>query len=180
MKDLAKPWAELPTLRASYLTEEQPSSSNRRSPSKSPSPHLTTKPVEDIDSTDPRPQHHSALSSLLVDDSPLKAALQPWNHLCIREYVQEMRRQDLEVAEREAARERVRKAAEAREALEKKLAEEQAKEKKRLEGTSMGNGGAAKESEEVEDTGKTGASLSGGSFARSSWSMASWWAPRKS
>ena len=156
MKDLAKPWAELPTLRASYLTEEKPSLSNRRSTSKSPLPHLTKKPVEDIDSTDARPQRHSALSSLLVDDSPLKAALQPWNHLCIREYVQEMRRQDLEVAEREAAKERVRKAAEAREALEKRLAEEQAKEKERLESTSMGNGGAAKESEEVGDTGDSG------------------------
>ena len=156
MKDLAKPWAELPTLRASYLTEEKPSLSNRRSTSKSPLPHLTKKPVEDIDSTDARPQRHSALSSLLVDDSPLKAALQPWNHLCIREYVQEMRRQDLEVAEREAAKERVRKAAEAREALEKRLAEEQAKEKERLEGPSIGNGGAAKESEEVGDTGDSG------------------------
>jgi len=156
MKDLAKPWAELPTLRASYLTEEQPSLSNHRSTSKSPSPHLTTKPVEGINSTDQRPQRHSALSSLLVDDSPLKAALQPWNHLCIREYVQEMRRQDLEVAEREAARERARKAAEAREVLEKRLAEEQAKEKERIEGISMGNGDTAKESEELEDTGKSG------------------------
>lgn len=151
MKDLAKPWAELPTLRASYLTEEQPSS-NSRSTSKSPSPHLTTKPVEPIDSTDPRPQRHSALSSLLVDDSPLKAVLQPWNHLCIREYVQEMRRQDLEVAEWEAARERVRKAAEAREALEKRLAEEHAKEKERLEDTSMRNSDVAKESDDVGDT----------------------------
>jgi hypothetical protein len=67
-----------------------------------------------------------------------------------------MRRQDLEVAEREAAMERMRKAAEAREALEKRLAEENAKEKERLEGTSMGNGGVAKEPEEVGDTGQSG------------------------
>ncbi|KDR71857.1 hypothetical protein GALMADRAFT_33842, partial [Galerina marginata CBS 339.88] len=38
---------------------------------------------------------HSAKTTLLVDDSPLKAILQPWNHLCIPEYVQEMRRLDL-------------------------------------------------------------------------------------
>lgn len=29
---------------------------------------------------------HSSASTLLLDDSPLKARLQPWNHLCIREY----------------------------------------------------------------------------------------------
>ncbi|KIM37410.1 hypothetical protein M413DRAFT_423204 [Hebeloma cylindrosporum] len=129
MKDLAKPWAELPTLQASYLTEELP----------------TTKAIERIDSTDPRPQHHSALSSLLVDDSPLKAALQPWNHLCIREYVQEMRREDLVVAEQEAARERMRKAIEEREASEKKLEEERAREKERLEDV----GAAGKGSEDT-------------------------------
>ena len=149
IKDLAKPWAELPTLRASYLTEEKPFLT------KSPSPRIpTTKPVELIEPTDPRPQRHSALSSLLVDDSPLKAALQPWNHLCILEYVQETRRQDLEVAEREVAGECARKAAEDREAFEKKLE----REKQRLEGPSMGNGGggAAKESEDVGNKGEGG------------------------
>lgn len=29
---------------------------------------------------------HSSLSTLLLDDSPLKARLQPWNHLCVQEY----------------------------------------------------------------------------------------------
>lgn len=29
---------------------------------------------------------HSPLSTLLLDDSPLKARLQPWNHLCVQEY----------------------------------------------------------------------------------------------
>jgi len=64
------------------------------------------KPLGCIGSTDPRLQRHSALSSLLVDDSPLKAALQPWNHLCIREYDQETWWKNLVVAERKAAEER--------------------------------------------------------------------------
>ena len=52
---------------------------------------------------------HSALSTLLMDDSSLKAALQPWNHLCIKEYVQEMRNLDLSVAQLEVSRRRIHK-----------------------------------------------------------------------
>ncbi|KAF9494543.1 hypothetical protein BDN71DRAFT_1448731 [Pleurotus eryngii] len=40
---------------------------------------------------------HSASSTLLLDDSPLKARLQPWNHLCVKEYTSEMRLADLQV-----------------------------------------------------------------------------------
>jgi hypothetical protein len=53
---------------------------------------------------------------MLIDDSALKAALQPWNHLCIKEYVAEMRSIDLTVANFGAARKRLH---EAREALER-------------------------------------------------------------
>lgn len=48
---------------------------------------------------------HSARSTLLLDDSPLKAHLQPWNHLCIKEYVSEMRKTDVKVREAERLRE---------------------------------------------------------------------------
>jgi len=65
---------------------------------------------------------HSLLTTLLVDDSPLKAALQPWNHLCISEYDQQMRKLDLGVAEWETA---YRRAKEAREAVEKEKKREQ-------------------------------------------------------
>jgi len=61
---------------------------------------------------------HSALTTLLIDDSPLKAALQPWNHLCIKEYVANMRTSDLNVANWEAARRRLH---ESREALEREI-----------------------------------------------------------
>ncbi|KAF9494599.1 hypothetical protein BDN71DRAFT_977571 [Pleurotus eryngii] len=40
---------------------------------------------------------HSASSTLLLDDSPLKARLQPLNHLCVKEYTSEMRLADLQV-----------------------------------------------------------------------------------
>ncbi|RDB22379.1 hypothetical protein Hypma_010484 [Hypsizygus marmoreus] len=65
-KDLAKPWAALPI-----------------SPTSDPSAAAET------------PQEHSAHTTLLLDDSPRKAHLQPWNHLCIREYVQELRNADI-------------------------------------------------------------------------------------
>ncbi|KAL4258247.1 FCP1 homology domain-containing protein [Pleurotus pulmonarius] len=45
---------------------------------------------------------HSASSTLLLDDSPLKARLQPWNHLCVKEYTSEMRLIDLQVLSEES------------------------------------------------------------------------------
>ena len=39
---------------------------------------------------------HSALTTLLLDDSPHKAALQPYNHVCIPEYDSARRRHDLQ------------------------------------------------------------------------------------
>ncbi|KAJ7267258.1 hypothetical protein C8J57DRAFT_1327125 [Mycena rebaudengoi] len=39
---------------------------------------------------------HSAHTTVLLDDSALKAHLQPWNHICLREYVQQTRNHDLE------------------------------------------------------------------------------------
>ncbi|KAJ7916741.1 hypothetical protein B0H13DRAFT_1996905 [Mycena leptocephala] len=40
---------------------------------------------------------HSQRTTLLLDDSALKAHLHPHNHVCVREYVHETRRHDLEV-----------------------------------------------------------------------------------
>ena len=52
-------------------------------------------------------QAHSARTTVLLDDSPLKAKLQPWNHICIREYVASMRQDDVACWEsEERARER--------------------------------------------------------------------------
>ncbi|KAF9814261.1 hypothetical protein IEO21_05200 [Rhodonia placenta] len=47
------------------------------------------------------PQAHSALTTILLDDSPLKAVLQPYNHICIGEYSAERRAQDLASLEQE-------------------------------------------------------------------------------
>ncbi|KDQ22981.1 hypothetical protein PLEOSDRAFT_172212 [Pleurotus ostreatus PC15] len=44
---------------------------------------------------------HSASSTLLLNDSPLKARMQPWNHLCVKEYTSEMRLVDLHVVTEE-------------------------------------------------------------------------------
>ncbi|KAF8063610.1 phosphoprotein phosphatase [Lyophyllum atratum] len=71
-KDLTRPWAKL------SLT---PSTTTTRSGE--------------------TPQAHSAHTTLLLDDSPRKAYLQPWNHLCIREYSGALRTSDLQVRRRE-------------------------------------------------------------------------------
>ncbi|KAL0947946.1 hypothetical protein HGRIS_010575 [Hohenbuehelia grisea] len=48
-----------------------------------PKPDAPLNPQHDT----PAPPHpHSHHSTLLLDDSPLKARLQPWNHLCVQEY----------------------------------------------------------------------------------------------
>lgn len=46
-------------------------------------------------------QKHSALTTILVDDSPLKAKLQPYNHLCVREYAATTRGTDVAVRDAE-------------------------------------------------------------------------------
>lgn len=43
---------------------------------------------------------HSSATTLLLDDSPRKAHLQPWNHLCVPDYGPEMRAHDVDVWQR--------------------------------------------------------------------------------
>ena len=83
-KDLAKPWAHIPSL--------------------IPDPENLDSEVDAADKDDHPQQQHSALTTILMDDSPLKAVLQPWNHLCVSEYEQERRKLDVELVERELER----------------------------------------------------------------------------
>ena len=80
-KDLAKPWAQIPSLVP-----------NQYLPSDAAKHNFLNVP------------QHSALTTILMDDSPLKAVLQPWNHLCVSEYGSERRKLDVEIAERELER----------------------------------------------------------------------------
>ena len=57
--------------------------------------------------------HHSPRTTLLMDDSPLKAILQPWNHLCIRDYTPEVRKSDVTIRQAEISEEGRRMAMEA-------------------------------------------------------------------
>lgn len=68
---------------------------------------------------------------MLIDDSPRKAALQPWNHLCIKEYAAEIRSSDLIVANWEAARRRLHHARETLE-LERRQMLEMKEEAERI------------------------------------------------
>ncbi|KAH8832925.1 hypothetical protein DL96DRAFT_1583908 [Flagelloscypha sp. PMI_526] len=66
---------------------------------------LTKPPLNDSNSTSSstkNPASHSALTTFLLDDSPLKAQLQPWNHLCIHEYTGAMRQADLDTLRKPA------------------------------------------------------------------------------
>lgn len=65
MKDLNIPWSKLFTPSDPPRTESHPAS------------------------------RHTALSTLLMDDSPRKAELQPYNHLCVKEYSNVVRNRDL-------------------------------------------------------------------------------------
>ena len=85
-KDLAKPWKQIPSIIPNQ-----------------------SRPDSEVDAADKDnhpsiPQQHSALTTILMDDSPLKAVLQPWNHLCVSEYGSERRKLDVEIAERELER----------------------------------------------------------------------------
>ncbi|KAI0698025.1 hypothetical protein BC835DRAFT_1413355 [Cytidiella melzeri] len=76
VKDLNTPWSKLSSMAQSRLT----STLDGGGPSyASPS------------------ARHSALTTLLLDDSPRKAELQPYNHFCVPEYSAEMRAKDLEI-----------------------------------------------------------------------------------
>lgn len=91
IKDLEKPWAAL-------MPERSRSASPPYSPSASPSP----------EDQPPSPEWtgHSAATTILLDDSHAKAALQPHNHLCVPEYSRAQRNLDLAVlrqAERHSA-----------------------------------------------------------------------------
>ncbi|KAL4248193.1 hypothetical protein ABKN59_007123 [Abortiporus biennis] len=93
-KDLSKPWAELPGIMAS--TMDHPSSPpSDPSETRSPSP-----PGLRV-----MPQAHSALTTLLLDDSPRKAELQPYNHICLPEYDGKRRALDLNILQAEKNRE---------------------------------------------------------------------------
>ncbi|TFK95811.1 hypothetical protein BDV98DRAFT_492039, partial [Pterulicium gracile] len=53
-------------------------------------------PIQVDSSTDAESEtyHHSPLTTLLLDDSPAKARLQPWDQLCINEFTGAMRVKD--------------------------------------------------------------------------------------
>ena len=100
-KDLEKPWSLIPSVISS--------SSHTQPPLQSPFvSHPSGNPSSEVEADKEnhallQQQQHSALTTLLMDDSPLKAILQPWNHLCVSEYERERRKLDVEIAERQLA-----------------------------------------------------------------------------
>jgi hypothetical protein len=80
VKDLNKPWTSLAN-----------------------PPRARWSPSEPISTPPPPPPSHTAASTLLLDDSPLKARLQPYNHVCLREYDQSLRGRDVELLNWEKA-----------------------------------------------------------------------------
>ncbi|KAF7312448.1 FCP1-like proteiny domain-containing protein [Mycena indigotica] len=106
-KDLSKPWAFFNPIKTPPPTvvvyredggRYSPSVdvyASTSSPAVPPSSLPITLEVEGEEEEIENKQYpHSAETTLLVDDSPLKARLQPWNHLCVAEYDAETRKRD--------------------------------------------------------------------------------------
>ncbi|KAF5340474.1 hypothetical protein D9758_014570 [Tetrapyrgos nigripes] len=98
-KDLDKPWEKLTPLIPGneFLTEMKKqmeaeastdADAERRSRSRSNNDaNAHAAPLApNADAMHPTPYTHSPLTTLLLDDSPLKARLQPYNHFCVPEY----------------------------------------------------------------------------------------------
>ena len=81
IKDLEKPWAALAPGRS-------------RSPSP---PYSPSADARELPPSSPKWTGHSAATTILLDDSHAKAALQPYNHLCVPEYSRAQRNSDLAV-----------------------------------------------------------------------------------
>jgi hypothetical protein len=137
-KDLTKPWVEL----------AQSSSPSRHStPRSSPRPS-SPRNLQDHPSSSHR--SHSALTTLLLDDSPLKATLQPYNHVCIHEYDSSLRVNDLQILQQRLQARREGKAAQM---IREKMKREEERQKKWEEGKGMDEAGGKGES---QDGGKEG------------------------
>lgn len=91
VKDLNTPWKKLAALAA-------PSDAESTASSRENTPRRDVEPASGSATT------HSALTTLLLDDSPRKAELQPYNHFCVPEYSAAMRSQDLLLLQCETAR----------------------------------------------------------------------------
>jgi hypothetical protein len=78
-KDLAKPWSLLP-LGTNSAEIMVPSEADCAAGQAGLAPSIA----------------HSAMTTLLLDDSPHKARLQPYNHVCIPEYTSSLREKDLQ------------------------------------------------------------------------------------
>ncbi|KAI9059463.1 hypothetical protein FKP32DRAFT_1634503 [Trametes sanguinea] len=118
VKDLNKPWAYFAT-----QSSDAPSSSPSSTASSPRSPPESSSPCRSSDEkASATPQAHSALTTLLLDDSPRKAELQPFNHVCIGEYSGERRAKDVETLQKE---QEWNSAIEARQLLDAQMADSQ-------------------------------------------------------
>jgi hypothetical protein len=73
------------------------------------------------------------LTTLLLDDSPLKATLQPYNHVCIHEYDSSLRANDLQIFERRLKADREGKALQiSREKIKRKRERQKKWEEERI------------------------------------------------
>ncbi|CAL1701720.1 unnamed protein product [Somion occarium] len=106
-KDLTKPWAGLPSLLSPSELRRSPSPASSIASTQHGSPPPSSPLRSSSPSIELARQDHSALTTLLLDDSPRKAELQPYNHICIPEYDGARRAKDLQLleAQREISRE---------------------------------------------------------------------------
>ncbi|KAJ3919650.1 hypothetical protein F5877DRAFT_20398, partial [Lentinula edodes] len=99
-KNLAKPWALLPLSTFSGPTKMLSEAWDRvNSGSRLNNTSFLNSLLEENHLTRNDLLSHSALSTLLLDDSPLKARMQPYNHVCVPEYEGKFYARDVRIAE---------------------------------------------------------------------------------
>ncbi|KAJ3725576.1 hypothetical protein DFJ43DRAFT_1002494 [Lentinula guzmanii] len=115
-KNLAKPWALLPLSTLSGPTKvlseawdrvakdeadlkTASGSSDVNSESRLNNASFLDSLIEENDFSRKELLTHSAFSTLLLDDSPLKARMQPYNHICVPEYEGNFYARDVNIAE---------------------------------------------------------------------------------
>ncbi|KAE9398455.1 hypothetical protein BT96DRAFT_30999 [Gymnopus androsaceus JB14] len=109
-KNLAKPWDLLPlssfsgpakALSQAWDSVAAEASNSDSSNVESKSGHTSTLAslIEQSHLTRNDLLTHSAQSTLLLDDSPLKARMQPYNHICVPEYERKLYARDLRIME---------------------------------------------------------------------------------
>ncbi|KIK70692.1 hypothetical protein GYMLUDRAFT_51909 [Collybiopsis luxurians FD-317 M1] len=99
VKALSDAWDRVATDEAEAVPPSDPGASTTRNESRLNHISFLERLMEDCRPSRNELLSHSALSTILLDDSPLKARMQPYNHVCVPEYQEQLYIRDVRIAE---------------------------------------------------------------------------------